>query len=162
MGRETEMKGIVIAEEAHVVNLIPPVDITGGATGDVFSMENYAHASIIVQVGVSAAAFTKILVNECTGFNGAGATAIPFRVYKEETAAGDTLGPKVDVTAAGVTPDAANSIMYVIEIDAADLSDGSHFVQLQLANGTNSVLASAVAILSGARYSGPEGATAIA
>ena len=157
------MKGFNVAEQGHVVNLIPPVDISGGASGDVFSMANYAHASIIVQVGASAAAFTKIILNECTSFAAAGATAIGFRVYKEETAAGDTLGAAVAAAAAGVTPNAADNIFYVIELDASELSDGSNFVQLQLTNASgNSVLASAVGILSGARYGKPESATAIA
>lgn len=156
------MQGITIAEQGHIVNILPPVDITGGATGDVFSMENYGHATIIVQVGVSAAAFTKILVNECTSFAAAGATAIAFDYYAEETAAGDTLTARTAATAAGVTPSANDTIFYVIELDASQLSDGYNFVQLQLTNGTNSVIASAVAILSGSRYAGTLSATAIA
>lgn len=156
------MKGIVLAEVGHFVNVLPPIDISGGKTGDVFSMENYHHATIVVQIGVSAAAFTKILVNECTSFAGAGATAIPFNVYKEETAAGDTLGARTAVTAAGLTPSANDTIMYVIELDAAELSTDSHFVQLQLTNGTNSVIASALAILTGARYAEDQSPTAIA
>lgn len=156
------MSGFNIAEMGHVVNILPPVDITGGVTGDVFSMANYSHATIIVQVGVSAAAFTKIILNECTDFAAAGATAIPFSVYKEETALGDTLGARTAVLAAGLTPSANDNIFYVIELDAAELSDGYNFVQLSLTNGVNSVIASAVAILSGARFGGDQSATAIA
>jgi len=157
------MKGINIAEMGHIVNVLPPVDINGGANGDVFSMENHGHATVIVQVGVSAAAFTKIIVNECTSLASAGATAIAFNAYKEETAAGDTLGSAVAVAAAGVTPSANNSIFYVIEIDASALSDGSHFVQLSLTNASgNSVIASAVAVLSGSRYAQDQSVTAIA
>jgi len=151
-----------IAEEGHVVNILPPVDITGGKTGDIFSMENYDHVTIIVQVGVSAAAFTKIIVNECTDFAGTGATAIAFNVYKEETAAGDTLGARTAVTSSGVTPSANDNIFYVIELDASELSDGSNFVQLSLTNGANSVIASAVAILTRSRYAQDQSATAIA
>jgi hypothetical protein len=156
------MKGFNIAEMGHVVNILPPIDITGGATGDVFSMENYGHATIIVQIGVSAAAFTKILVNECTSLAAAGATAIAFNYYAETTAAGDTLSALTAATSAGVTPSANDTIFYVIELDASELSDGSNFVQLQLTNGTNSVIASAVAILSGSRYAGTLSPTAIA
>ena len=71
-------KGFVIAEEGHIVNILPAVDITGGVTPQAFSMKNHAHASIILTVGVSAAAWTKIIINECTDHTGAGATAIPF------------------------------------------------------------------------------------
>lgn len=156
------MKGFNVAEHGHPVNILPPVDITGGKSADIFSMAKYAHASIIIQIGVSAAAFLKILLNECTAFDGSGRTAIAFSVYKEETAAGDTLGARTAVTAAGLTPSANNNIMYIIELDAAELSDGSHFVELQLTNGTNSVLASALAILSGARYAEAQSPTAVA
>ena len=155
-------QGFNIAEMGHVVNILPPIDITGGVTGDVFSMENYAHATIIIQIGVSAGAFTKIILNECTDFAAAGATAIAHAIYKEETPAGDTLGARVAALAAGTTPDAADTIMYVIELDARELSDASQFVQLSLTNGVNSVIASAVAILSGSRYGGDQSPTAIA
>lgn len=155
-------KGINIAEECHIVNILPPVDITGGATGDVFSMANWAKAQIIVQVGASAAAFTKVIVNACTDFSASNATAIAYNVYKEETAAGDTLGSRTAVAAAGLTPSANDSIMYVIDLDATQLPAGYHFVQLSLTNGTNSVIASAVAILTGGRYYGDQSATVIA
>lgn len=156
------MKGFNIAEMGHVVNLIPPVDITGGVTGDRFSMENYAHASIIIQVGVSAAAWTAIILRECDAATGGTATDIAFNVYKEETALGDTLGALVEAAAAGVTPSANNSIFYVIELDASELADGFQWVELALTNGSNSVIASAVAVLSGSRYGNSESQTAIA
>ena len=156
------MKGFNIAEMGHVVNLIPPVYITGGVTGDRFSMENYAHASIIIQVGVSAAAWTAIILRECDAATGGTATDIAFNVYKEETALGDTLGALVEAAAAGVTPSANNSIFYVIELDASELADGFQWVELALTNGSNSVIASAVAVLSGSRYGNSESQTAIA
>lgn len=149
-----------IAEEGHIVNILPPVDITGGKTSDVFSMENYAHATIIVQIGVSAAAFTKVIVEECDDFVPTTATGIAYAVYKEETALDDTLGARTAVAAAGLDPSANDNIFYVIEIDAAQLSPGKNKLRLNLTNGVNSVIASAVAILSGARYA--PGATAIA
>ncbi len=157
------MQGFNIAEMGKIVNILPPIDISGGKNGDVFSMENYAHATIIIQVGVSALAFTKIIVNECTDLAAAGATAIPFAVYKEETAAGDTLGARTAVALAGVTPSANDTIFYVIELDARELSDLSHFIQLSLTNASaNSVIASAVAILSGSRYAKAINPTVIA
>jgi len=156
-------KRIVLAEETHIVNVLPAIDIAGGATGDVFSMENHDHVSFIISVGVSAAAFTKILVNECTSLAAAGATAIPFRLYKEETALGDTLDAGAAVAATGYTPSANDGIMYIVEVDAAALSEGSHFLQLSLTNASgNSIIASAIAVLTGNRYSGSQSATAIA
>ena len=155
------MKGFYAAQQGHIVNALPPVDISSGKFSDVWSMENFGHATIIVQVGVSAAAFTKIIVNACDDFVPTTRTAIAFKLYPEETAAGDTLGAGEDVAAAGKTPSAADSIFYVIEIDASELPAGSPNLEVSLTNGVNSVIASVVAILSGARYAGDQSATAI-
>ena len=143
-----------ISEAGHIVNILPPVDITGGVYGDVFSMAQYDHASIIVQVGASAAAFTKILLLasvDNTGHSGT-SVAIPFNCYKQETAAADVLGAAVAVEATGVTPSANDNIFYVIEVCGAELPAGKPYLELHLTNGVNSVIASAVAILTGARH----------
>lgn len=148
------MKGFYTSEAGHVVNILPPVDVTGGKTGQPFTMGRHAHVSIIVQIGVSAAAFTKILVNACMDAAGDNPTAIPFDIFTQEVAgaAQDVLSKRTPVTAAGYTPSANDGIFYVIELDAAQLPAGSPYVQLQLTNGVNSVIASAVAVLSGSRY----------
>lgn len=160
------MQGFNVAEQGHVVNVIPPVDINGGKLGDRFSMENYAHATIIVQVGVSGAAFTKIKVYECTALTEPSPSTkaeIPHSIYKEETAAGDTLGARTAVASGGTTPSANNNIFYVIELDARELADGFQFVEVELSNASgNSVIASCVAILSGSRYGEDQSPTAIA
>jgi hypothetical protein len=153
------MKGLVLADQAHFVNVLAPVDITGGKTSQAVNTANYQHVTFVVQIGVSAAAFTKILVEQCTDANGSNAVAIPFSVYKQETAgaSNDVLGARTAVTSAGLTPSAADGIFYVIEIDAAELLGSDNgaegkYLQLHLTNTTNSVIASALAILSGARF----------
>jgi len=163
------MKGFVIAEQAHVVNILAPVDITGGKTAQAFSTANYQHVTIIVQIGVSAAAFTKILVNQCTDASGSNPTAIPFAIYKQETAgaSNDVLGARTAVTSAGYTPSANDGIFYVIEIDASELQGADNgtegkYLQLQMTNGANSVIASALAILSGARFAETQSPTVCA
>lgn len=154
------MKGMVLAEQGHFVNVIPPIDITGGVAGDRFKMDNYQHASITVAIGVSAAAFTAIVVKECDAATAGTATAIPFTYYEETTALGDTVGAKQVATSAGITPSANDNIFYRIELDAQELSDGFNWVEVELTNGANSVIASVSAELTGARYQ--PGATAIA
>ena len=157
------MQGINHAEQGHVVNALPPVDINGGASSDIWSMKNYGKATIIVSVGVSAAAFTKIVVNECTAADGSGRTAIAYSVYKEETAAGDTLGERTAVAATGVTPSANDNIMYVIDLDARELSADSPWVEVVLTNASgNSCLASVLAVLTGSRYGEDQSPTALA
>lgn len=146
------MSRFVAAEEGHIVNVIPPIDVSGGVDGDRFSMSKYSHATIIVQIGVSAAAFTKIIVYKCNAATGGTATAIAHSIYKCETDASDVLGARTAVLAAGTTPSANNNIFYVIELDHTELSDGYEWVQVSITNGVNSVIASIVAILSGPRY----------
>jgi hypothetical protein len=149
-------------EGLHVVNILPPIDISGGKTGDRFHMRHHKKALIIVQVGVSAAAWTKIILRSCDAATGGTATDIPFSMYAEETALGDTLGARTAVAATGYTPSANDTIFYVIELDADELLDGHDWVELALTNGANSVIASAVAILSGSRYGADQSATVIA
>lgn len=160
------MKGINIAEQLHVVNILPPIDVdtaSGLAASEIFSMENYAHATIIVQCGVTDADAGNITVEECDGFAGANDTAIPFVYYAEETALGDTLSAKTAAAAAtGIDVSANDNTMYVIEIDASQLTEGYGYLCIKWSNPGGSTIASAVAILSGSRYAGTESATAIA
>ena len=148
------MRGENLFEQAHFVNLLPAVDLSGGKLTDVFHMKFHRWANIFIGIGVSAAAFTKIIVEACTDATGAGNEAIPYTLYKEETAAGDSFSAKEDVTAAGYTPSANNDIMYGIFVDSAQLPDDKPYVRVSLTNGANSVIASAVAILTGQRYTG--------
>jgi hypothetical protein len=146
------MSKITIAEHTHVVNIIPPVDINGtGKSSDVFSLENYNRCSIILQMGVTGCPVT-VTVQECDDFTPANSTAIAFSVYKEETALGDTLGSRTAVTSAGFSTSANDNIFYVIEIEAAELSDGYPCVRLVLSDPGVSTIVSAAAILSSPRY----------
>lgn len=156
------MKGIIIAEQCHVVNITPPIDINGaGAASDVFCMENFAHATIIVQLGVTGAA-TTITVEECDDFTPTTHTEIAFSYYAETTAAGDTLGARTAATTAGITGSTNDGVFYVIEIDAAELTDGYPYLRVSASDPSAATLYSAVAILSGSRYGGDQNATAIA
>lgn len=155
-------KGFNVANEGHVVNIIPPFGSAAATKdSDVFSLRNYAHATIVLQVGAQAGAFNAKLY-ECDDFTPSNQTAIATRVYKEETALGDTLGAKVAVTAAaGLDTPATDNIMYVFEVDADELSDGYPCLQLKLSGLDNTTYISAIAILSGARYASDQSATEI-
>ena len=151
-----------IAEEMHVVNILPPQSITDAVVSDVFSMKNHQHATIIVTAGSTNANAGNITIEECDNFTPTNDTAIGFTYYKEETDAGDTLSEKQTATTTGIDVSANDNIMYVIEIDAAELTDGYPNLILKWSAPGGATLVSAVAVLSGARYSGSENATAIA
>lgn len=161
------MIGFNVSEAGHVVNLIPPVDGNAGApvSAQGFSMKGHAHASIIIQFGVTAAAPTSIILNASTAASAGTTTALPFRYYAQTTAgkSNDVLTGPTLVAATGITSvSAADGIFYVIEIDAAELPDGSPYLQLALTNPASGALNSAVAILSGARNAYQSSATVTA
>lgn len=142
-------KGTHIAQETHVVNIIAPIDINGaGASSDVFSLKDYAHASIVLTLGVTGAAST-VTLEECDDTTPSNATAIAFTYYAEATAGGDTLAAAAAATTAGFATATTDGIIYVIEVDASQLTDGYPYLQLELSDPTAATLVSAVAILSG-------------
>jgi len=153
--------GMVLAEEAHVVNALPPIDIDGGKTTDYFSLANYQHATIIIQMGVTGAAST-VTVAESDDSSGSTTTDIAFASYSETTASGDTLGSRTATASTGLTTSANDNIFYVIEIDADELTDGYPWLAVSFSDPSAQTFASVCVILSGARYSDQTTQTAIA
>lgn len=155
------MKGINVAEQLHVVNILPPQDVAAGVSSDVFSMKNFSHATIIVTAGSTNADAGNITVEECDDLV---PTLSPdlaaFNYYAETTAAGDTLGARTSGAAIDVSGN--DNITYVIEIDAAELSAGYDCLRISWSACGGATYGSAVVILSGARYGGDQSATAIA
>lgn len=155
-------KGICIAEECHVVNILPPQDVAAGVSSDVFSMKNFTHCTIIVQAGSTDADAGNVTVEQCDDFTPSNHPDLAaFSYYAETTAAGDTLGART--SAALIDVSANNNITYVIEIDAAELTVGTYDkLRISWSACGGATVGSAVAILSGARYAGDQNATAIA
>ena len=147
-----------VAQEGHVVSILPPVDCDGGKVCDAFSMENWSHATIILTLGVTGGT-SDVTISEST--TAAAGTDIAFKYAIETTALGDTLGALTACASTGFTTSANDGVIYVIEIDAADLSAGYNWICVTLATPGAATFASAVAILSGGRYACDESATAI-
>jgi hypothetical protein len=103
-----------------------------------------------------------VTVEACDDFVPTTTTAIAFKAYKEETAAGDTLDGGTDVAAAGFATSLNNGVFYVIEIDAAELPAGKPCLRVAISDPGVATFGSVLAILSGARYAGDQNATAIA
>lgn len=144
-----------LAETCHFINLLPPVSDTTGQTTSCFSLENWSHATIIVQMGATNADAGFITVEKCTAQAGTNNTQFAFQYYAEETDAGDVLdaAPTRVVAATGIdaAPAGVNNIMYVIEIDAAELGPTYLWVRVVLSAPGGANLVSALAILSGGR-----------
>ena len=153
-------KGFVIAEQGHLVQLITPQSLAAATTSETLSMENWGHATFIVNCGIGSA--LTLSVGECTAFTGSGRTAVTFRHAEEATGPGDILDAALawasSVTIASTT--AATGGTVVIEIDGDELSDGYQFVQLNTTTVGAKILG-AIAVLSGGRYQEDITATAI-
>lgn len=149
------MPGLSLAQQCHIVPVVLPQNVTGGAFGQAFSMKSAAHVTIVISVGALAAQLSAVTINQCTNAAGAGATPIAFK-YASQT----TAGPGNDVlsssftfaTSAGFIPPNTPNVVYVIEMDSQELADGSAYIQVALANGANANFVSVVAILSGVRH----------
>jgi hypothetical protein len=154
------MKGFSIVEQGHVVQLIDPQSASAALTSDTFCLENWAHASIIVNGGAGSG--LTVTLYEATSAANSGATLIGFKYAQEATVDGDTLDAALaTATTAGVAMGTSN-VFLVIELDADELTDGYPWVTLNTSDPGASRLISAVAVLSGGRYQEDITATAIA
>jgi len=143
----------MLSEKVKIVNMGPPVDVNGvGLDGDYVSLKNYKWATIIVQLGVTGAA-GKITVEEAKAVDGTGAQAMGFNYRAEETTGGDTPGVLTETTAVnGITTSTNDNIFYVIEISAAELSDGYDCIRVRMSDPSAATLVSMCAVLSQSRF----------
>jgi len=154
------MSGINISEQCHYVNLFEPDAYSSAASSEVFSMENWSHATIIVHKGAGSACTFRL--EECTAFAGTGhRTFLPYTYTAESTALGDTLSAAAAGTTAGVAITTGDGSVLIFEVDAAAMSDGYQYMRV-FHDAATTTDWGALAFLSGGRYQKSEGATAIA
>lgn len=140
---------MVLAEEGHFVNVVPPVDINGaGATGDRFTMAKHRQVAIILTLGVTGAG-VDVTLTAADAFSGGNTEDIGFSYYAEEDANGDVLGDRTTVDAAGFTTATADDIVYVIEVREDELPEDKPILQLNLSDPGAATVVSAVAVLTG-------------
>lgn len=151
-----------LTQQGHYVNLLAPVDINGAAqVSDYMSLKNYASVYILIQLGVTGAAST-VTVEESDDNSGSNTTAIGFRYRTENTAAGDTFDTGyTTATASGFATSTNDTIMYVIKIDASELTDGYPYIVVKMSDPGAATLASISAIAVNARYAQDVTPTAI-
>jgi hypothetical protein len=149
-------RGFNIVQEGHIVPVLNPASISGGVTGQIFSMRDAAKCAIIIGWGALAAAQGAVTLSACSDLAGDNATAIAFDRWTQTTAGAgnDVLGARTAVTSAGFTPSDTPSTLDVIEVQADQLPDGKPYLKLAIADGTNADFGYATAILTGLRYQG--------
>ncbi|MCK9504706.1 MAG: hypothetical protein M0Q95_11055 [Porticoccaceae bacterium] len=150
------MKNALLVEKTKIVTGLAPIT-PSSSTPDYVSLKNYTHLTAIITVDNGATVTgSAITLKQATAVAGTDEKALGIdRVWvNEDTAASDAL-TKTDVESDTFTTDETDNknLMYVIEVDAAelDIDGGFDCVRVGTGNASNTVL-SVVYILSGARY----------
>jgi hypothetical protein len=154
-------KGFWAIQDGHVVNVLPPVSAGAAQVGTRFSLATWAHASILLRMGVAGGPIGAITLKVYQAETGGSGVAIPFKYALQTSGSApfDVFGPVIQATATGYVPGGADIIdeMAAIELDAADLliANNGTYVELNIAAGslgTTAQLMDAFAILSGGRF----------
>lgn len=140
-----------LAETCHFVNLMPPQSYTEAQVLPVFDLEGYSHVTIIIQLGATDADAGNFTLEQCNALSPTVHPDLTFRYYSEETASGDVLDPQTSASSIDLAPAGVNDIMYVVEVDASELTSGYHHLRANLSVPNGAQLGSVLAILSGAR-----------
>jgi len=160
------MSGFNLAETGHLVQLWEPANHTAAESTKVVNMGGYSHLTAIISYGATPAADGLITVESCSDMTPTVHTEIAFDYYEcivdFEGALGDVMSTKKSAATTGMVPTATANIMYIIELEASQLTSGHVGFRFSQANPTGDSIMSAVAILSGARYKSPASPTVIA
>ena len=149
-------RGFNVAQEGHTVLVLAPGSISGGVTGQIFSLRNAAKCNIVLAWGALAAAEGAVQLFACSDINGDNPQAIGFDRFQQVAAGAgnDVLAPRQAVTSAGYTPNDVADTVDVLHVQADQLPTGFPYLKLTVADGTNADYAAGIAILSGVRFQG--------
>jgi hypothetical protein len=155
-------RGINLAEDGHPIIVVPPGSVSGGVSGQIFSLKGASKANIFIQWGAIAAAQGTVQLFACTSLAGANPVAIPFDLYQQTTsgAGNDVLGAPQSIAAAGYTPSDTADVLDMLHVQADYLPDGSAYLKLVINDGTNADFAAVLAVLTGLRNGGQQNPSA--
>lgn len=136
---------MLLHEQVKVVMGFPPA---ASGTSDFVSLKNFAKmtAVLILDNATTPVTGSDITINEAINVGGGSATPLLVGTSKTgyrnvDTGSGDTLAAFTITSGAFTTNEiAAANLLYVIEIDAADLSDGFDCIQIANASGSSTII----------------------
>jgi hypothetical protein len=139
-------------ERNHIVKgLAPHADLyNGDPATDVVNMKNYERCTFILHQNattVSSNGTAVITVEACTSAAGSSATAIAFKYTKLTTGVSDASTALTSATAAGFTTTAVQNTVYLIEVQASDLTADKPYVRLVATEGVDAPVAGSVLIV---------------
>ena len=154
----------LLVQESKLIWAAEPKNYTGAAmTAKYVSLKGYDHITILIQTGAWAGGTAAVTINEATDVSATGAQALAFAKQWNDVTTSGTL-VETAVTANTFTLGTANKL-YVIEIDAAQLTVDSNYDCLTLAvasPGANADFYGVTYILGGTRFAGATPLSAIA
>ena len=149
----------------HIVSALPPI-VPSSSTPDYVSLKNHSKVTVIITAdNATTVTGSAITLKQATAVAGTGEKALAFSfVYQnEDTAASDVLAKTAVTSDTFTTDDTDNkNLIYVIEVDAADLDVDNSFdcFRAGVADGAASTI-SVVYVLGGSRYNEDVSASAI-
>ena len=149
---------ITMLQSGHITEAIKPQTGASARSGDWVSLANYKKCAILVHIAQGNAATTALTVDRATTTAGAsedtGITLTNFWTLEDTPTTSDTWTKGTAAASITTSATGTGSSLYLIDIDAAALDDGTGYMAIQLEAGisnTNNVI-SATYILYGNRY----------
>jgi hypothetical protein len=139
-----------LCEEFKIVPLQQPEDAGAGAeTFDSFCMKNYSHATLILLFGDNTADNILTIYEGATDGDLAAAITFSYRATAAicKAANADVLGTETTSAALTITAATYEDMMLVVEIDAAELTDGYDWITAKLDGSATEQFIAAVAVL---------------
>lgn len=154
-----------LIEEAKIINVLSPASRSSAASGDWVSMENYDKLTFIFSAGANTAG-GNVTVKQAKTAAGGSAAVMSFGHYYKMTASSDTY-TKTDANTASsaeciTVGNSDDNKIFVVELNAAQLSAGYAFVTMAVPAAFSAQLCSVVGIAHRARYAQAAPPTALA
>jgi len=127
---------------------------------DVVNLSNYDKVTWVLSKNAGATGTATITVSSCDNVTPSTEVAIPFAYWV--CTSGDTFGDMQEATASGFATTAGTNQVYVIEVNASELSGTNKYIRLVGTELVNSpVTGGLTCILSGPRFTSEVPVTAI-
>lgn len=145
-------------EKNHVIHVAPNSLVAanedifnGDPASDVISLKNASGAVFIIATSANAGGNATVQVYSCDDTTPTTTTPVAFKYRR--VAAADTQGAVSDATSAGFLTSTGANFVYVVEVDAQDLSGTDSYCQLKCSEKTNAAVdGGIVGFLTGLRY----------
>lgn len=153
-----------LAEQNKIVHCLEAEDHAAGVDGDSVSMEQYNHVSFIIGFGELTGDAILTINSGATAGTKTTAETFKYRACATDlkSAGGDLLAAETTSAALTLTAATFEDRFIVIEMDAADFTDGQFWITPAISSAASEIFCSIVAVMSEPRFAQNVPPTAIA